>query len=180
MLRVSHSGALTISRRRGYFTSISTYVFSRHCYLVGRRRTGVKSFGLRYYKSCPRDASTWPCFRPPYWHSQTKRPVGIHLAFGIARALRRQVRSVHIAPDNRPAHGHILSTPFLWSPGSDCAVACSTFISFVPQKSISIPHGRPPRVPPLALLTVALPRANPTPLPLTLRDLNIGAFLLMR
>lgn len=39
------------------------------------------------------------------------------------------------------------------------------------------PRPPPPRPPASALLTVARPRARPTPRPRTFRDLNIGAFL---
>ena len=45
------------------------------------------------------------------------------------------------------------------------------------SKYIAQPLGAPPLPLARALLTVALPLANPTPLPLTVLLLNMGAFL---
>lgn len=54
-------------------------------------------------------------------------------------------------------------------------------LSILPSSHGTLPHprGGPPAPLPLALalLTVALPLANPTPLPFTPRLLNMGAFL---
>ena len=80
---------------------------------------------------------------------------------------------------------HFLSSEILGMTGS-AILACPSFDCEGSNRSpqchatyavFSIhPLGGPPRCP-LALLTVALPLANPTPRPLVPLDLNIGAFL---